>query len=392
MAADERRPYGEGSVTRRTDGRFHVRVSVDGEVIHRYADTEAEAEKIRRHLVRRKRAGKLKPDPPRLRVDELLDKWLATKEPPEVEARSLVAYRRRLKLHVRPFLGRSYIADLTPLAVQDWLRALVKAKLSTTTIAQARALLSEALEWAVDLELLDRNPARRIRTPRGKAPVVRTPPARDDARAFLAAAADHRLSALWHLAAYLGLRRGELLGLTWAAVDLDKKALRVEAQLIREDGEWTLPDPKSEAGNRTLPLVDPLPGLLARRRREQIEERLRAPEWGPDRDLVFTTPAGLPLEPATVRQAQRRLAQAAELADISLHRYRHNVSTWLLEMGAPDRISRAFLGHATRDVSGRYQHVGVEMLRPYAERIAERWEDTARNVTGVEQESDASGK
>jgi integrase len=362
--------YGSGSVTRKGD-RWQVCVWLDGRRVYRTAPTEAEAEAIRRQLVARKQRGKLRPDPPRTRLDALLARWLATKEPPAVLPRAYAVYERRVRLYVTPSLGHLRAADLSPLDVEAWLRELVKAGLSETTIKQCRSLLSEALDWAVDRELLTRNPARRVRAPRATKPAaVKTPPTREEAVAFLGAVSGHRLAALWHLAASLGLRRGELLGLTWAAVDLERAELRVDTQLIREGDAWTLPAPKSAAGRRALPLADPLPALLARRRVEQLEERLRAKEWGPDLGLVFTTERGLPIHPDALRVRQRSIARAAGVPNIDLHRFRHGVATLLLGMDAPQRIMQAFLGHAARTTTERYQTVSTAMLRPYAERIA----------------------
>lgn len=364
------KPHGSGSITLRKDGRWQVAVSVDSKRLYRYAATEAEAETIRKQLVARKHKGKLRPDPPKLKIDALLAQWLASKEPPEVLARAWSVYERRIRLQIAPSIGHLRAADLRPGDVDDWLRMLARADLSETTIRHARSILSEALEWAVDRELVARNVARRVRVPKGRAAAVRTPPTADEARAFLGAVSGHRLAALWHLAAFLGLRRGELLGLTWAAVDLDRATLRVDSQLIREGGAWTLPDPKSGAGKRVLPLVAPLQEMLAKRRVEQLEERLKAPEWGADLGLVFATGRGRPTMADTIRVTQQKLAAAAGVEPIGLHRFRHGVATALLEQDAPQRIVQAFLGHSARSVSDRYQHPTVEMLRPYAERIA----------------------
>jgi integrase len=371
--------YGSGSVTRKGD-RWQVCVWLDGRRVYRTAPTEAEAEAIRRQLVARKQRGKLRPDPPRTRLDALLARWLATKEPPAVLPRAYAVYERRVRLYVTPSLGHLRAADLSPLDVEAWLRELVKAGLSETTIKQCRSLLSEALDWAVDRELLTRNPARRVRAPRATKPAaVKTPPTREEAVAFLGAVSGHRLAALWHLAASLGLRRGELLGLTWAAVDLERAELRVDTQLVREGGAWTLPDPKSKSGRRTLPLADPLPALLARRRVEQLEERLRAPTWGPDLGLVFTTEAGRPINPDAVRVIQKGIARSARVENIDLHRSRHGVATLLLGMDAPARIIQAFLGHTAKTTTERYQTPSVALLRPYAERIAGYFEYQVSN-------------
>lgn len=379
------RAYGEGRVYLRADGRYQVVVSVDGRPIYRYTSTEAEAEKVRRELVRRKRAGKLRPDAPRTeRLDDLLDRWLDMRDGPGLNARSLRQYRRRLDLHVRPHLGRVRVGDLKPRDVDACLREMVKAGLSTTTIAIVRETLAEALEWAVDLEDIARNPAKRVKAPKGKPPVVRTPPEHEHAIAFLDAAAGHPRAPFWHLAAYLGLRRGEILGLTWPAIDLDRAVVRVDAQLKREGGAWAMDGTKTASGVRTLPLCGDLPDMLRARRERQRGERGNAPV-PIDRDLVFGE-----IHTGLIHRWTVALTRQAGLPEdsIGLHRFRHGVATALLEMDAPARMTQAILGHARKTTTDRYQAVSVEAMRPWCERLAGRFE----RLHGVASNHDLSGQ
>lgn len=373
-----RRPYGDGSITERKDGRWQVRVSLDGRQLYRYAATEAEAEKVRRDLVRRRQRGQLRPDPVRTeRLDHLLDRWLATKD--GVAAATLTRYRRRLDVYARPHIGRVRLAELTPLDVATWTRELARDGLAASTIGMVRSLVSEALEWAVDMELLTRNPARRVKGRPGTPPVVRVPPEHEHAVAFLATAADHPLAPLWHLAACLGLRNAELRGLTWGAVDWDRATIRVDRQLKREDGDWELDTPKTRAGTRTLPLCGDLPNLLRARRERQRAERGNAPVRL-DLDLAFTRPGGEPVHGKGLEVLTIRLERAAGLpaGSIGLHRLRHGVATALLEMDAPGRIVQAIMGHERQTVTDKYQAVSPEMMRPYCERLAGRFEAHTR--------------
>jgi integrase len=94
----------------------------------------------------------------------------------------------------------------------------------------------------------------------------------------------------------LGLRQGEILGLSWKDLDLEKKTIGVNKSLQRVDGVLTLVEPKTEKSRRTLIIPDTLAKLLKQRGSAQLEERLAAgAEWH-DSGLVFTTRHGKPLD------------------------------------------------------------------------------------------------
>ena len=111
----------------------------------------------------------------------------------------------------------------------------------------------------------------------------------------------------------LGLRQGELLGLTWEDIDLEVGTLRVRRGLKRYDGAYHLDDPKTERSRRVLSLPAPLvPALRAHRDRQQFERQTAGASWrGNDWNLVFTRPNGRPLHSTTVtKQFKKRLRSA----------------------------------------------------------------------------------
>jgi integrase len=128
----------------------------------------------------------------------------------------------------------------------------------------------------------------------------------DEARDLLRTAKDDRLYALWVVAISLGLRRSELLGLTWAGVDLDRKTLRVARGVQRVGGQLVIGELKSERSHRTLPLPEVTAEALRNHRTRQTQERLQAIYWEPN-NLVFCTQLGGPIEPRNVNRSFRSL-------------------------------------------------------------------------------------
>ena len=154
-------------------------------------------------------------------------------------------------------------------------------------------------------------------------------------RTFLTFVADDRLYALWRLAATMGMRRGEMMGLHWSAVDLDAARLRVDGVLIVTPArELIFETPKTERSRRTVDLdavtVEALRGHRKRRAAERLASLGAWPADGPEAGLVFTDEVGRPIHPAWVTRRFIALAENAGLPRIRLHDLRHSVATLLL--------------------------------------------------------------
>ena len=180
------------------------------------------------------------------------------------------------------------------------------------------AVLRLALEQARHDEIVARNVAALV-----KAPTVRlvevVPYSTEQARVLLKTLQGDRLEALYTLAVGIGLRRGELLGLTGQAVDLDEETLRVRRSLQRVNGQLTLVDPKTARSQRTLPL----PGLCVQALRKQQDrqrvERGESVTWGDEWGLVFTTSVGTPIEPRNLNRHFTTVAKRAGLPKLRFH-------------------------------------------------------------------------
>jgi len=132
-----------------------------------------------------------------------------------------------------------------------------------------------ALKKAVKLKLVSRNVAAEADPVSVPRPDIH-PLDDDQARRFVAVARGARLEALFILAIYTGMRRGELLGVRWSDINLDKGALRVAQQLQRIRGQLVFSEPKSKKSRRTITLSASVVAALRAHRARQLEERLRA--------------------------------------------------------------------------------------------------------------------
>jgi integrase len=238
-------------------------------------------------------------------------------------------------------------------------------------VQSIRAVLRNALECAVREEIIPRNVAKLVKVPVPRYGINRGLSA-TQARAVLAAARADRLHALYVLAVYLGMRRGELLGLRWADVDLDGEKLEVVQTLQRVGGQLRLVPPKTEGSRRTIPLPTPCVEALREHRRRQFAERADAwPDWE-DHGLVFPTRRGTPLEPDNLRRSWHAIRKAAGLERTVFHGLRHTCVTLLLDLGTPPHIVREIVGHSAIEVTMTiYAHASLDEKRKALGKLGE---------------------
>jgi integrase len=168
----------------------------------------------------------------------------------------------------------------------------------------------------------------------------------DQLRHFLEISREDALHPALMLMAYYGLRRGEVLGLRWTDIDAGAGLIRIGNQLQRIRGELIQGPPKSHAGRRTLPLLEPIAdALVAQRERQALDRDLSGLFWA-DTGLVMTTSTGNPIEPRNVNRSFERLCRTANLPELRPHDMRHMCATLLKDLGVPARDAMAILGHS----------------------------------------------
>lgn len=194
---------------------------------------------------------------------------------PNKAPKTYQGYELVVRLHILPVIGRKRLRSLGVADLRDLVAQLEERGMSSRGIQQVHAILRNALQSAMREEIVLRNIAKlvQVKTPRyevGRGLSV------DQARTLLGETQRDRLHALYVLAVYLGLRRGELLGLRWQDVDLDQGSLQVRHPLQRVDGDLQFLPPKTRTSRRTVPLPQPCLDALRAHRVAQDKERLSA--------------------------------------------------------------------------------------------------------------------
>lgn len=360
-----RRGRGEGSIVQRADGRWMARVDLgwqDGRRRRKtyYGRTRADvAAKLTKALRAVQQGGTLGDE--RQTLGQFLARWIESVRS-SLRAKTHHSYAQLVRLHLLPGLGQLRLGRLQPEHVETFLDRKREAGLSPRTCQYLRAVLRVALNRAIKRKLVTQNAAALADAPRVvRAEVQSLTP--DQARTFLAAIAHHRLYALIVVAVSCGLREGELLGLRWPDVDLDRGVLRVRQALERLGKGWRLVEPKSERSRRTIRLPAPVVPILREQRVRQLERRLAAGARWQEHEFVFTTGKGTPLDGPKVNATVKQLMHAAGVPPLHFHTLRHSCATFLLVQGVAPRVVMDILGHSQISLTmNTYSHV-IEQLQ-----------------------------
>jgi len=314
-------------------------------------------------------------------VGEFVEKvWLHAKEG-RVEVSTYDQYRWAVARHIVPLIGKVRLRDLTPELVDDWVAALVqednagKPRLGSTSARTVRKVLSMALEEAVQRGRVPRNPVVLTQPPRRDRAHQQMGWTLEEAQRFLATASDHRLAAAFHVCLVSGLRRGELLALRWADVDLKDRQLTVHQQLAIERGHPVLKQLKTEHADRVV-AFGPRTGsvLKAHRTQQEAERRLAGSEWV-DTGLVFTTPFGSWIDPSTFGRLMDGLVAKAGVPRITPKGLRHTAQSVGRVVVGDDKVMQERLGHAdigvtlntyTHTVTKQHRQAGARLDRVFA--------------------------
>lgn len=290
------------------------------------------------------RGGWVDPRRGRIRLEDWLDQWWTT----TMNLRPSTRERDRgyIERYIMPSLGSYELAGITQLRVRAWVADLAARGLAPATVQKAYQILGKTLTAAVDAGLIVESPCRRVPLPRVERQEMRFLNATEVGQ--LAEAIHPRYRSLVEVAAYGGLRIGELAGLRRQRVDVLHRRLEVSEIAVEVAGHLTFGPPKTRAGRRTVSI----PAQVAERLGEHMGK------WSGS-EFVFPSPEGGTLRTnAWRRRFWMPAVDAAGLAPLRPHDLRHTaVALWIAQGANPKQIAvRA--GHASVSFTlDRYGHL-----------------------------------
>jgi len=358
----------EGRIEWRGRGTFRVRVHNGFDPVtrkRRYLSASGRgnqkaAERALRDLLARRDAG-LNVQPGRLTVAEWLGRWLEGRiSDGAVGPRAAENYRVIVKKRIAPAIGDVRLQDLRTDAVLQFKLGLVESGLAPATVNKQLGLLRQALEAAVSGGLIVRNPASSVRGPSlAGATTERRALNEDEVAKLLGVAEGSRCDVPMRIALATGVRQSELLGLTWASLDLEGETLVVQQTVQHLEGTFRVLPPKTQRSRRTIELSRATVALLRQHRAKQNATRLQLGAAWHDLDLVFPAADGDPQYRRVLLQDFRELVKASGIEQpgtVNWHSLRHTAASLWIKGGIDIFTVSRRLGHGkagfTMDVYG----------------------------------------
>ena len=370
----KRRANGEGSIRKRKDGRWEGRYtagrdSVTGNPIYKnvLGKTQAEVKAKLKQAIETS-SGLDASKVGMYTVGQWMDVWFEHYAKVKVRPSSHQTYRGYIENHIKPNIGTIPLEKLTTLDLQKLYKELltsgridrIESKhqpkgLSVKTVRNLHQIISSALTLAKEQKLIVSNPAEGCALPKPEHKEMKTLPA-EQLQSFLQEAKESGVFELYYLELATGLRRGELLGLKWEDIDLERGSLRVRRQIARINGEVVEAPLKTKNAYRTLPLAEDTIDVLKTQRKKTGNS-----PW------VFPSPAGGPISPDSVLHMLHRVLKRAGLPRVRFHDLRHTFATLALQNGVDVKTVSGMLGHFSAGFTlDTYAHVTTESQRQAA--------------------------
>ena len=360
-----KRGNGEGSITKRQDGRWMARYTVHTAKGPKrntvYGKTRKEAADGLAKVLADRTEGIIYDDE-NTTVGEYLDGWLKGSVRGSVRKSTYDRDANLVNNHLKPVLGRVKLKKLSPAHVQSFYRDRLDSGLSPSAVHKMHAILRKALARAMAWHMVPRNVAEAVEPPR-PAPKEMRPLSPAEARKLLDAARGERFHALYVLAVTTSMRQGELLALRWQDVDLENATISVQRTLTRDGGRISIGEPKTRKSRRSIRLTPQATEALEEHLKRQLREVEILGDRYSDRGLIFATGTGAPINPSNLRRRSfAQLLKRAKLPRVRFHDLRHTCATLLLAKGTHPKFVQELLGHATVAITlDTYSHVMPSM-------------------------------
>ena len=244
---------------------------------------------------------------------------------------------------------------------------------STNTAIKYHAIIRQALDYAYKLELTEKNIATLIQKPKHQkyqASFYNV----EEIKKLLEIVKGDPLELLITVCATYGLRRSEVLGIKWSAIDFENKLLRINHKVLWLENRFIKSNKmKNTSSNRTLPLIDTIADMFLKEKQRQADNKIK---YGCDyntefEDYVFVNDQGKLFTPSFISQHFSIILKNNNLKHIRFHDLRHSCASAMLSMGVSMKQIQEWLGHSTYNMTAdTYTHLDFSAKIASADQIS----------------------
>ena len=334
--------------------------------------TKKDAEKFLTEKLRELDTGILI-DTKKIKFGEYLDYWLKEYCYNNLSINTIEGYEQYIEKHIKPSLGNIELEKLKPLQLQSFYSDKLnngkingKGGLSKQTVRTIHRIIHKALAQAVKWQLIIRNVADCVEPPKPKKYEAKF--LNDEQTNLLiekVKTSDIYIPVI--IAIYTGMRRGEVLGLTWQNVNFEKKYIKVVQELSSTKQGLKILPPKTTKSIRNIAISDTLIKILKNHKTKQMENKLLLGKEYFYTDMVCTYPNGKLFYPKRFSAKFHELLEKNNLPIIRFHDLRHSHASLLVKLGVQAKVISERLGHSNIGITmDLYSHLYDEADREVA--------------------------
>jgi len=353
-----KRANGEGTVCKRSDGRFQAKILVgyfeNGSPQFKTFTSKSQKEVISKMQAYKNEQsmGRTSPNE-KLTLNDWLDIWITTYQAKNIKRSSLASYISIIEKHLKPAFMKVKLRNLKPHNLQSFYNSLEET-ISPKTIRNIHVTIHSALKRAFNDDLIISNPADKVTLPKIVKKEIECFTL-DATKEYIKACKGERLECAYVMLPLMGLRRGELLGLKWADCSKDfstvhiQRALYYKPEIIngkRMKCSSYFDNLKTEKSNRTIGIPKPIRILLKEHKKNQSMEILTAGQFYDKQDLIFCNELGAPIEPDNFGKRYKTILKNNNIPHMKLHGLRHTCASILNELGLSAKDIQETLGHS----------------------------------------------
>lgn len=296
--------------------------------------------------------------PSEMTVKMWFDYWLSMKKRIR-RVTTVRCYVSTYNSHIGPNIGDKLLVDVKPMHCQEIVANLISKGYCTSTVQSVASRLYDIFEYARKNSIILQNPCEGLYEycSNGKSSSVREALTREQQKVFLEEIRGRSYEYQWRLILQTGIRVGELCGLKWSDIDLDKRIMHIRRTLskVASSKSLVVGEPKTKAGVRSIPLTEEAVSILKLQKEKRSGSIVLEGEW---EDYVFLSRRGNPILTHAYDESLRVIGKKMGVKGLSMHILRHTFATRCIEGGMKPKTLQVILGHSSYNMTmDRYVHI-----------------------------------